>query len=248
MRPWSGAGGACTWFLNLVRLSLTRSPERRAPSAAARPRSSVISGGVVRDDLAVLRHGVVTQSSALARAAPVRRTTKRPATLLLTRRQSLPANHHLTSTSKRLTREGPRGDPGIAVATGPSDSELHHHGLTNAVGGCCRRLPAAAAGVGWSARQAQQRASVELEREEGRVRRTMQNHDEPQTPVPASSPTADNQHMAVSQQHGYDFPSKKLQFTGRGEHYQSNLPNMSVRPPHRGGAPLMFVEELLKDT
>ena len=170
MRPWSGAGGARTWFLSLVRLSLTRSPERRAPSAAARPRSSVISGGVVRHDLAVLRHGVVTQSSALARAAPVRRTTKRPATLLLTRRQSLPANHHLTSTSKRLTREGPRGDPGIAVATGPS--ELHHHGLTNAVGGCCRRLPAAAAGVGWSVRQAQQRASVELEREEGRARRT----------------------------------------------------------------------------
>ena len=58
----------------------------------------------------------------------------------LTRLQSSPANHQLTSTSKRLNVRG--SPPGIllrvAVATGPGEL----HGLTDAVdavGGSCRR-------------------------------------------------------------------------------------------------------------
>ena len=66
----------------------------------------------------------------------------------LTRLQSSPANHQLTSTSKRLNVRG--FPPGIllqlrvAVATGPGEL----HGLTDAVDavdGSCRR----AAGRSW---------------------------------------------------------------------------------------------------
>ena len=77
----------------------------------------------------------------------------------------VPANHHLTSTSKRSAREGPR-DPGSA-AIGPRAP-----GLTDAVDDCRRRLPPPPP-AGCSLRQAQQSHSFEPEREEQHYKNVM---------------------------------------------------------------------------
>ena len=171
-------------------------------SAAARPRSSVISGGVVRDDLAVLRHGVVT----IIRARPLRPRGPRPP-------DDEAARHVVVNTPPVFACQPPLDVDLEALSARGSPRGSRHRGRdwperapSSWAHQRCRWLlpclPAAAAGAGRvvsAPGAANSRASVEPERTGGsdaHDAKTCQN--ESQTPVPASSPTADNQHIKRS--------------------------------------------------